>query len=59
MGISPSTQSLTVDGTDYNNVTYKKSHSQNDSIRGDVNHLHIIQDYGSLQAQINTKVNTA
>lgn len=44
MGISPSTQTLTVDGTDYNNVTYKKAHSQNDSIRGDVNHLHIIQD---------------
>lgn len=59
MGISPSTQALTVDGTDYNNVTYKKSHSQNDSIRGDVNHLHIIQDYGNLQTQINAKVNTA
>lgn len=50
MGISPSTQALLVDGTDYNNVTYKKAHSQNDSIRGDVNHLHIIQDYGTLEA---------
>lgn len=56
--ISPSAQALTVNGTDYNNVTYQKSHSQNDTIRGDVNHLHIIQDYGSLQTQINNKVNT-
>lgn len=58
-GISPSTQALTVDGTDYNNTSYQNPHSQNDSIRADVNHLHIIQDYGNLQAQINTKVNTA
>ena len=54
--ISPSAQALTVNGTDYNNVTYQKSHSQNDTIRGDVNHLHIIQTYGDLQAQIDTKL---
>ena len=58
-GINPSTQTLTVDWTDYNNVTYQKAHSQNDTIRGDVNHLHIIQDYGSLQSQINQKLNSA
>lgn len=57
--ISPSAQALTVNWTDYNNVTYQKSHSQNDAIRWDVNHLHIIQDYWSLQSQINAKVDTA
>lgn len=56
MGISPSTQALTTNGTDYNNVAYKKPHSTNDSIRADVNHLHIIQDYGNLQTQIDGKV---
>ena len=49
-GINPSTQTLTVDWTDYNNATYQKAHSQNDTIRGDVNHLHIIQDYGTLNS---------
>jgi hypothetical protein len=57
-GISPSSQALTTNGTDYNNVAHQNPHSQNDSIRADVTHLHIIQDYGNLQAQINTKVNT-
>lgn len=56
--ISPSAQALLVNGTDYNNATYQKAHSQNDTIRGDVNHLHIIQDYWDLQAQINWKVAT-
>lgn len=54
--ISPSAQALLVNGTDYNNTSYQKAHSQNDTIRGDVNHLHIIQDYGNLQSQIDGKV---
>lgn len=39
---------------DYNNSLYMTAHSQNDSIRWDLNHLHIIQDYGTLNA---TKLN--
>lgn len=63
-GISWSTQVLNVDGNgtatgDFNNSTYMRKHSQGDSIQSDVNHLHIVQDYGSLQAQIDGKVNTA
>ena len=49
-GLNPSSQTLNTSGTDYDNTSFMKSHSQNDSIRGDVNHLHIIQDYGTLQA---------
>lgn len=55
--ISPSAQALTVNGTDYNNSSFMRNHSQNDSIRWDVNHIHIIQDYVVLQNQINTKLN--
>ena len=58
-GINPSTQTLTINWTDYDNVTYQKPHSQNDTIRGDVNHLHIIQDYWDLQSQINNKLNSS
>jgi hypothetical protein len=63
-GINWSSQTLAVDanGTatgDYNNSTYMRKHSQGDQIQSDVNHLHIIQDYGNLQAQIDTKVATA
>jgi hypothetical protein len=36
-----------------------KSHVANTSIRADVTHLHIIQDYGNLQTQIDTKLNSA
>lgn len=57
--IKPSAQALTTNGTDYNNVSFQLAHSQNDSIQGDVTHLHIIQDYGNLQAQIDTKLPTA
>ena len=39
--IKPSTQALTLDGTDYNNTSFQFAHSQNDAIRWDVNHLHI------------------
>lgn len=52
--INPSSQSLLVAWTDYNNVLYQKSHSQNISIRWDVNHLHLIQDYWTLET---TKLN--
>lgn len=57
-GINPSSQALTTSGVDYDNPTYQKAHSQNDTLRGDINHLHIIQDYWDLQAQINWKVAT-
>lgn len=42
-GINPASQLLTTNGVDYNNPTYVKAHSQNDIIRGDVNHIHINQ----------------
>lgn len=42
--INPSTQTLATAWVDYNNVTFQFSHSQNDTIRWDVTHLHIIQD---------------
>lgn len=42
-GINPASQLLTTNGVDYNNPTYVKAHSQNDVIRGDVNHIHINQ----------------
>lgn len=41
--INPSSQVLTTDTSDYNNVLFMKNHSQNDSIRWDVNHIHISQ----------------
>ncbi len=41
--ISPTTSALTVDGTDWNVTAQKKSHSVLDSIRGDINNLHINQ----------------
>lgn len=58
-GINPSSQSLDTSGTDYNNPTYQMLHSQNDEIRCDITHLHVIQEYGSLQSQIDGKVNKA
>jgi len=42
-GIKPDSILLTTNGTDYNNVDYYKAHTQNDIIRGDVNHIHINQ----------------
>ena len=45
--IKPSSILLTTNWVDYNNVTYQKSHSQNDSIRWDVNHIHINQGIGN------------
>lgn len=46
-GINPSSQVLTTNWTDYNNPTYQKTHASNNSIRCDVTHLHIIQDYAA------------
>lgn len=46
-GISPVSIALTVAWTDYNNASYMKSHTANDIIRGDVNHLHINQAIGN------------
>lgn len=45
--INPSSTLLTTDGTDYNNTTYQKEHTQNDIIRWDVNHIHINQGIGN------------
>lgn len=42
-GIDPASQALTTDTVDYNDVAFMRSHSQNDAIRWDVNHLHIAQ----------------
>lgn len=55
-GINPSSQALTTDWTDYNNSSFVNPHSQNSAIRGDVNHLHIIQDVWNLQEQIDDKL---
>lgn len=57
--INPSTQALTTSWTDYNNTSFVHPHSQNSAIRGDVNHLHIIQGYGDLQDQIDDKLDIA
>ncbi len=46
-GIKPTSILLTTDTVDYNNVTYMRAHSQNDIIRGDVNHIHINQSIGN------------
>lgn len=46
-GISPSCIALTVAGTDYNNPTYYRQHTANETIRGDVNHIHINQGIGN------------
>jgi len=46
-GINPASTLLTTNGTDYNNVTFQKEHTQNDIIRWDVNHIHINQGIGN------------
>lgn len=46
-GIKPSSILLTTNGVDYNNTTYQFSHTQNDVMRGDVNHIHINQGIGN------------
>ena len=42
-GIKWDVSALSVDGTDYNNTNYQRSHTVNDSIRWDINQLHINQ----------------
>lgn len=54
--ISPVSIALTIDGTDYNNASYQRSHTQNDIIRGDVNHLHINQGIGNSTLATNVGV---
>lgn len=46
-GIKPSSILLTSNWVDYNNTTYYRSHTQNDIIRGDVNHIHVNQGIGN------------
>ena len=46
-GIKPDSILLTTNGVDYNNTTYQFLHTQNDIIRGDVNHVHINQGIGN------------
>lgn len=46
-GIKPDSILLTTDTVDYNNTTYQFLHTQNDIIRGDVNHIHINQGIGN------------
>lgn len=45
--IKPSCVLLTTAGVDYNNATYYHSHTKNDVIRGDVNHIHLNQGIGN------------
>lgn len=55
-GINPSSVLLTSSGTDYNNPTYQKDHTQNDIIRWDVNHIHINQGIGNTTLATNLGV---
>lgn len=55
-GIKPSSILLTTNWTDYNNATYYRQHTQNDVIRGDVNHIHINQGIGNSTLATNSWV---
>lgn len=55
-GINPSSTLLTTSWTDYNNTTYQRDHTQNDIIRGDVNHIHINQGIGNTTLATNLGV---
>lgn len=55
-GILPSSILLTTATVDYNNPLYYKEHTQNDVIRGDVNHIHINQGIGNTTLATNTWV---
>ena len=55
-GILPTSILLTTNGVDYNNVSYKRAHTQNDIIRGDVNHIHINQSIGNTTLATNVGV---
>lgn len=54
--INPSATLLNTNGTDYNNTTYQKEHTQNDIIRWDVNHIHINQGIGNTQLASSSSV---
>ena len=54
--IKPSSLLLTTNGVDYNNTTYQFDHTQNDIIRGDVNHIHLNQWIGNTVLATNTWV---
>jgi len=45
--IKPSSLLLTTNGIDYNNTLHQFDHTQNDIIRGDVNHIHLNQGIGN------------
>ena len=45
--IKPSSTLLTTNWVDYNNTSYQRTHTQNDIIRGDVNHIHLNQGIGN------------
>lgn len=55
-GINPWSTLLTTNGTDYNNTLYQREHTQNDIIRGDVNHIHINQGIGNTTLATNSWV---
>lgn len=55
-GIKPDSILLTTNWVDYNNTTYQFLHTQNDIIRGDVNHVHINQGIGNSTLATNTWV---
>lgn len=57
--IKPSSVLLTTNWVDYNNTTYQKDHTQNDIIRGDVNHIHINQGIGNTTLATNLSVGIA
>lgn len=58
-GIKPSSILLTTNAVDYNNTAFYKPHTQNDIIRGDVNHIHINQGIGNTTLATNLGVGIA
>lgn len=54
--VKPSSVLLTTNWVDYNNATYQFDHTQNDIIRGDVNHIHLNQGIGNTVLATNTWV---
>lgn len=57
--IKPSSILLTTNAVDYNNVSFMRAHTQNDIIRGDVNHIHINQGIGNTTLATNVGVGIA
>jgi len=53
-GINKASTSLTTDGSytatwDYNNTIYTRSHTINDAVRSDINHIHINQNFSAIE----------